>query len=114
MDLWNQEIEEKFFQEAIDDSISTEQLFYVTKDNRYLAYWPKNHRGTRSTLQGRNARIGEYTETWTKELLEGCVKDENVFVVKGAVCREIGLSKRSPVDIAKKKKINLSLPQKIF
>ena len=104
MDLWNQEVERKFFQEKINDSGALERLFYVTEDDRYLAYWPKSYRGKKSTLQSRNALIGEYTETWTKELLQKCVNDENTFVVRGAVCREIGLSKKSPADIVIAKK----------
>ncbi len=38
MDLWNQEVEQKFFEKAIEHFTSTEQLFYVTDDGRYLAY----------------------------------------------------------------------------
>lgn len=99
MDLWNQEVERKFFQDEIDDTGAPERFFNVTEDGRYLAYWPKKYPGQKSTLQSRNAPIGRYTETWTKELLEECVKGENLFAVQGAVCEEIGLSKHSPADV---------------
>ena len=109
MDLWNQEVEREFFQAGINDSGSPEQLFYVTEDNRYLAYWPKNYPGPKYTLQSRNAPIGRYTETWTRELLENCVKDKNFFAVQGAVCNEIGLSPKSPADIVIAKQDNHKL-----
>ena len=99
MDLWNKEVERIFFQEEIDDSGAPERLFNVTEDGRYLAYWPKSYLGPRSTLQSRNAPIGRYTETWTKELLQKCVQDENLFAVKGVICNELGLSAQSRADV---------------
>ena len=81
MDLWNQEVERDFFEKTIHDFASPQQLFYVTDDNRYVAYWPKNYQEQKSTLQSRNALIGNFTETWTRELLENCVKNENLFAV---------------------------------
>lgn len=110
MDLWNQEVERDFFQKAIHGFASPEQLFYITHNNRYVAYWPKNYQGKKSTLQSRNALIGQFTETWTRELLANCVKAENLFAVQGAVCKEIGLSTGSPADIviAKRNRIELA------
>ena len=99
MDLWNPEVEQDFFQKAIHGFASPEQLFYVTDDNKYVAYWPKNYQGQKSTLQSRNALIGKFTETWTRELLANCVKTENLFAVQGAVCKELGLSTGSPADV---------------
>jgi 3-hydroxymyristoyl/3-hydroxydecanoyl-(acyl carrier protein) dehydratase len=99
MDLWNRIVEQEFFQKVIYNFASPEQLFYVTDDNRYVAYWPNNYQGKKSTLQSRNALIGQFSETWTRELLANCVKTENLFAVQGAACKEIGLSTRSPADI---------------
>ena len=99
MDLWNQEVERDFFEKTIHDFASPQQLFYVTDDNRYVAYWPKNYQEQKSTLQSRNALIGNFTETWTRELLENCVKNENLFAVQSAVCTDLGLSPRSPADV---------------
>ena len=115
MDLWNQEIERDFFQKAIHGFASPEQLFYVTDDNKYVAYWPKNYPGQTWTLQSRNALIGKFTETWTRDLLASCVKSKNLFAVQGAVCKELGLSKGSPADvvIAKQNRIEL-VPEDIL
>ena len=99
MDLWNQEVERQFFQIATNNFASPQQLFYITDDNRYVAYWPRNYQGQKSTLQSRNALIGKFTETWTRELLANCVKAENLFAVQGAVCNELGLAAGSPADV---------------
>ena len=79
MDLWNQEVERDFFQKPIHGFASPEQLFCVTDDNRYVAYWPKNYQGQKSTLQSRNALIGNFTETWTRELLANCLARKNTI-----------------------------------
>ena len=50
-------------------------------------------------MQARNTHIGKFTETWSRKLLEDCVKTENFSVVKGAVCEEIGLTTRSAGDV---------------
>ncbi len=88
-----------FFKKTIHGFASPQQLFYVADDNRYIAYWPRNYQGQRSTLQSRNALIGSFTETRTRELLENCVKDENLFAVQSVICEELGLSARSPADV---------------
>ena len=67
MKLWSEETERDFFRKALEIA-TPEQLFYLTDDGRYLAYWPKGYRGKKSTLQSRNSIIGSYTEKWTKEL----------------------------------------------
>ena len=77
-----------------------EQLFYVIEDGRYLAYWPKNYKGTKTTLQSRNAFVGSFTEKWTKELLEKIAEEAGAFTVQSVICEDIGLSARSPADIA--------------
>jgi len=72
----------------------------VAEDGRYLAYWPKGYKGTKTTLQSRNAFIGSFTEKWTKELLEEIAEEVKVFTVQSVICEEIGLSVRSPADVA--------------
>ena len=107
--LWNQEVERNFFEKALQGFASPEQLFYLTDDNRFLAYWPKGYTGKKSTLQSRNSLIGQFTETWISELIQNCVESQNLFAVQGAVCKEIELTKRSPADvvIARKKSTHL-------
>lgn len=107
--LWNPKTESSFFEKALRDFASPEQFFYLTQDNRYLAYWPKGYGGRKSTLQSRNSFIGKFTETWTRELIESCVKSRNLFAVQGAVCEGIGLTHLSPADvvIARKNEVRL-------
>ena len=83
-------------------------MFYVTDKNRYLAYWPKGYDGKKSTLQSRNALIGNFTEKWTTDLIQEIVKDKGLFAVQGAICEEIALTNMSPADvvISKNKNIN--------
>ena len=97
--LWNKDVEKEFFTKTLEVA-TPEQIFYVTKDGRYLAYWPKNYKGVKTTLQSRNAFIGSFTEKWTKELLEGIAKELEVFAVQNVICEDIGLSVRSPADVA--------------
>ncbi len=108
--LWNQEVERSFFKKALQGFATPEKLFYLTADNRFLAYWPKGYTGKKSTLQSRNSLIGQFTETWISELIQNCVESQNLFAVQGAVCEEIELTKRSPADvvIARKKSTHLS------
>jgi len=105
--LWNEEVEQRFFNEA-QKFTTTEQLFYVSDAGKYLAYWPKSYDGKKSTLQSRNALIGNFTEKWTTDLIQGIVKDKGLFAVQGAVCNEIALSNMSPADvvISRSKNIN--------
>ena len=108
--LWNQEVERIFFQKAMLDFASPEQLFYLTHDSQFLAYWPKGYKGRKSTLQSRNSLIGQFTETWINQLIQNCVKAQNLFAVQGAVCKEIELTEKSPADvvIARKKSVHLN------
>lgn len=107
MELWNKEVEKKFFTESFKFA-TPEQLFYVADKNRYLAYWPKGYDGKKSTLQSRNALIGKFTEKWTTDLIQKIVKDKGLFAVQGAICDEIALTNKSPADvvISKSKNIN--------
>lgn len=67
--LWNKDEERIFFAKTLEIA-TPEQLFYVDRNSRFLAYWPKGYKGKKTTLQSRNAFIGSYTEKWVKELLE--------------------------------------------
>ena len=105
--LWNKEVEQRFFNEA-QKFATPEQLFYVTDSGKYVAYWPKNYEGTKSTLQSRNALIGNFTEKWTTDLIQGIVKDKGLFAVQGAICNEIALSNQSPADVVISRRNNLN------
>ena len=107
VELWNKEVEKRFFAESVKFA-TPEQLFYVTDRNRYLAYWPKGYDGKKSTLQSRNALIGNFTEKWTTDLIQEVVKDKGLFAVQGAICEEIALTNMSPADvvISRSKNVN--------
>lgn len=105
--LWNKEVEKRFFNEAIK-FCSPEQLFYVTNDSKYLSYWPKGYEGEKSTLQSRNSLIGKFTEKWTGDLLQNIIKDKGLFAVQGAICEEIALTKMSPADVVISKNKNIT------
>ena len=97
--LWSKKAEYNFFKWAL--RITTpEKLFYFSEDGRYLAYWPKAYKGKRTTLQSRNTFVGDYTEKWVKDLLKPFADELNAYVVQGVVCEEIGISSKSPIDIA--------------
>jgi len=97
--LWNQNTEGDFFSGGLRLA-TKEKLFYKTDTGRFVAYWPKSYKGEKSTLQSRNAFIGNFTEKWTVELLTEYAKSKGLFAVQGVVCEEIGLSKKSPADVA--------------
>jgi len=97
-ELWNKEIERKFFVESLNYA-TPEQLFYVTDTDRYLAYWPKGYKGKKSTLQSRNSLIGSFTEKWITDLIQEVVADKGLFAVQGATCEEIALTSLSPADV---------------
>ena len=97
MELWNKNIERRFFIESMQFT-TPEQLFYVTGKNKYLAYWPKGYDGKKSTLQSRNSLIGSFTEKWTTDLIQEVVKDKELFAVQGATCDEIVLTNMSPAE----------------
>lgn len=99
--LWGKEEEREFFSEKLRKH-KPEELFYKTDNGRYLAYWPKGYKGHKSTLQTRNAFIGEYTEEWVAGLLEPLANKFNAHADLHVYCDEIGINKksRSPVDVA--------------
>ena len=97
--LWSKDKEVEFFTDTLESS-SAEQLFYMGDDNRYYAYWPKIYSGKTSTLQSRNAFIGNFTEQYSVDLLEEFAALKNLYAVQGVVCDEIGLTKQSRADVA--------------
>lgn len=99
MDLWAKEQEIDFFNKSLEIA-SPETLFYTTKDKRYLAYWPKKWSDAKSTLQSRNAYIGDYTEKWTKGMITGIAEDLNGYAVNKVVCEELSLPPESAADVA--------------
>lgn len=96
--LWNKDIEKDFFIKSLEFA-TPEQLFYITEDGRYLAYWPKKYKGRKTTLQSRNSLIGNFTEKWTTDLIQCIVTEKSLYAVQGAVCPEIALPANSPGDV---------------
>lgn len=105
--LWTKEKEIEFFTNSRKFA-TPEQLFYVSDDNQYFAYWPKTYKGDKTTLQSRNSLIGNFTEKFSVDLLQDFARKHNWFAVQGVVCDEIGLSRQSNADVAicKTKDIN--------
>lgn len=99
MNLWNNEIEIKFFREALRNFASPEQLFY-NLHNGYFAYVPKGSEAEGQTLQSRNSLIGQFTEKWAKEIFAPIASKFGLYAVNGVVCNELGLSKQSSADLA--------------
>jgi len=97
--LWTKEQEIDFFTKSLEVA-SPEQLFYITEDKKYYAYWPKKYKGAKTTLQSRNAFIGAYTEKWALEILKDVAKELNAYAVRNVVCEELELTKGSPADVA--------------
>ena len=97
-ELWTKKKEIEFFQKS-SKFATPEQLFYLGDDSRYYAYWPKVYEGKKTTLQSRNALIGNFTEKFSVDLLQDFAKSKNLFAVQGAICNEIGLSSQSPADV---------------
>ncbi len=99
IELWSQDQEKNFFKKSLEFA-TPEQLFYVTKDKKFCAYWSKNYKGTKSTLQSRNSLIGSYTEKWTTDLFSDIAKVVGGHSVQGVISEEIGLTRQSPADVA--------------
>ena len=105
-DLWNKGVEKDFFLKSLGFA-TPEQLFYVTEDGQYLAYWPKRYKGHKATLQSRNSLIGSFTEKWTTDLIQNFIREKGLFAVQGAICNAIGLPKRSPGDVVISRNIEI-------
>ena len=98
LDLWTKEKEIEFFNDS-KKFATPEQLFYFGDDSRYYAYWPKSYKGRKSTLQSRNALIGNFTEKYSVDLLQEFARSKGFYAVQSAICNEIGLSPQSPADV---------------
>ena len=99
MRLWNKHQEKLFFINS-KSFASPQQLFYRTDDGRYLAYWPKRYKGRKTTLQARNSLIGNFTEKWVSDLFDALIEDENLHIVQQARIPSVGITSKSPADIA--------------
>lgn len=112
--LWAKVKENEFFLESRKFA-TPEQLFYVSNEKRYYAYWPKIYKGAKTTLQSRNSLIGSFTEKYCVELLQEFAEKNKWFSVQGVVCDEIGLTRLSPADVAIcKTKDIIQRPENIF
>lgn len=98
-ELWTKEKEIDFFTNSRKFA-TPEQLFYVSDDNRYYAYWPKSYKGEKSTLQSRNSLIGNFTEKYSVDLLQEFANSNGWYAVQSVICDEIGINSRSPADVA--------------
>jgi len=107
MNLWNKDTEKEFFLKGMEFA-TPEQLFYVSNDSKYYAYWAKAYKGIKTTLQSRNSLIGKFTEKWCTDLIQPYAKKINAYAIQGAICEEIGLPSNSSADVAicKKNSIN--------
>jgi len=99
-ELWTKEKEIEFFRQALKNFAEPEQLFYISDNGKYYAYWPKSYKGKKSTLQSRNALIGNFTEKYSVDLLQEFARKRNLYAVQGVICKEIGLTPQSPSDVA--------------
>lgn len=99
MELWNNETELQFFNEALKNFASPEQLFYKLQSG-YFAYIPKGIDAEGQTLQSRNSLIGQYTEKWCKTFFEPIANQLGLFAVNSVVCEELGLSRQTSADLA--------------
>lgn len=98
-ELWNKNNEKDFFTRALDFA-TPGQLFYRTPDGRHFAYWPDDYKGPKTTLQSRNALIGDYTEKYSVDLLKSFAQRKGYYVVQKAICSELELPRMSPADVA--------------
>lgn len=97
--LWTKDKEVEFFTESRKFATS-EQLFYISDNSRYYAYWPKDYKGTKSTLQSRNSLIGAFTEKYSVDLIKDFAISNDLYIIQSVVCEEIGLTRQSPADVA--------------
>ena len=99
MDLWDISTEKQFFIEALSHFATPEKLFYSLKSGRF-AYIPKEFDSEGQTLQSRNTLIGNFTETWAKNIFSPIARKHDLYAVNSVECPEIGLNKRSEADLA--------------
>lgn len=99
MAFWNTEVEKLFFEEALKNFSTPEQLFY-NLNSHYYAYIPYTEKNNGQTLQSRNSLIGKFTEKWTKDIISPIARKLGLYAVNGVVCDPIALSKTSSADLA--------------
>jgi hypothetical protein len=99
MKFWDINTEKRFFEEAMKNFASPEQLFYKLNEG-YFAYIPKGKSSEGQTLQSRNSLVGQYTEKWSKDFLQPIAKNLGLFAVNSVVCPEVGLTTKSKADLA--------------
>lgn len=99
MTFWNKETEIKFFEEALKNFASLEQLFYKLTDG-YFAYAPKGKTTEGQTLQSRNSLIGQFTEKWCKDFFQPVANNLGLYAVNSVVCPELGLTHSTDADVA--------------
>ncbi len=99
-DLWSKTQEENFFLEKLKEKVPLTSLFYKTKDERFLAYWEKSAEANSSTVQGRNTRIGKFTEKWAKSLFKPIANKHGYHAISNVICDEIALPIKSEADVA--------------
>jgi len=97
--FWNTEVEKLFFEEALKNFSTPEQLFY-NLNSHYYAYIPYTEKNNGQTLQSRNSLIGKFTEKWTKDIISPIARKLGLYAVNGVVCDPIALSKTSSADLA--------------
>ncbi|WP_457641815.1 hypothetical protein [Persephonella sp.] len=97
--LWSQQTEIEFFKKELEKN-NPENLFYKI-DDKYYAYYPKSYKSKdkKETLQSRNALIGEYTESFCKNLLNEFAQKHNLYAVNKVICEDLELAKKSPADL---------------
>jgi len=96
--LWSKETEIEFFLNSLKTT-SPENLFYKIGDEFY-AYYPKSYKDKKETLQSRNALIGDFTENFCRDLLNGFAQKHSLYAVNKVICEDLELTKRSPADLA--------------
>ncbi|GHT46736.1 hypothetical protein AGMMS49936_06140 [Endomicrobiia bacterium] len=109
--LWGRSCEEKFFVRSLEIT-AAEKLFYNV-DKHLIAYWPKSYEGATSTLQSRNAYIGNFTEKWVTELISS-VLPKNLYAISGVECVDLGLTSQSAADVVISKVNSKKQSSKIF
>jgi len=98
--MWTKETEKEFFRWALSErNCRPEDLFYEV-GGEHLFYLRKGVKGSGEVKQGRNALVGEFTETWAEEFLRPIVEDMGLYVVRGAIVPELGLVRQKKADIA--------------
>ncbi len=99
MKFWDKNTEKNFFIEQLKNGVPPEHLFYHLKEG-YFAYVPKEKSTEGQTLQSRNSLIGKYTEKWCQHFFKPIAKKFKLFAINNVVCPELGLTKKSPADLA--------------